>query len=173
MITISNRFWLVCWSGSLLLLLATCGASSGGLASANNTGSDTPTRGSVSVLTDRFVYQPADRIQATVRNRLSTPIYALNGRAECSILSLEVQIHGRWQASSVAGCLLAAAVRRVRIDPGTVYRVSIHAGSPGVNNLPMPAGTYRLVLRYWTNATGPSIVPRMTTTIYSATFSVR
>ena len=169
----SNRFWLVWWSSCLLLLLAACEASSEGNVSIGNTGSGTPTSGSVSILTDRSVYKPTDRIKVTVRNTLSTPIYALNGQAECSILSLEVQIHGRWQTSSVAGCLSASAIRRITIDPGTVYAISIHAGSPGVNNAPMPQGTYRLALHYWTDATGPSLVPKTTTTIYSPMLSVR
>lgn len=169
-----NRFWLVCWSSGLFLMLVSCEASSGGHISPSTTSTGAPTSSHVSILTDRSGYRPTDRIQATVRNTLSTPVHALDGQAECSILGLEVQVDGKWQSSSVASCLSAASpTRQITIDPGGVYTVSIHAGSPGVSDVPMPSGDYRLVLSYWTDSTGTSTASHPTTTIYSQTFSVR
>lgn len=127
----------------------------------------------MSISTDRSVYQPADRIQGKVYNMLSVPIYALDSQAECSILGVEVQIHNRWQASSIASCLYARPVRQIKIGPGAVYTVSIHAGSPGVNSTPMPSGTYRLVLHYWTDVSEPPSVPHTMIATFSPTFVVR
>lgn len=74
-----KHWYFALWSCSLLLLLVACGNTSGSDTQASdNSSSDTQTNGHVSIATDHSVYQPSDHIQATVLNRLSTPIYALD-----------------------------------------------------------------------------------------------
>jgi hypothetical protein len=161
-----NRFWFAFCSSSLLLLLTACGSASNA-DSGTNTSSGTQTNGPVSIATDHSVYGPSEPIQVTVLDKLSTPIYALDTKAGCSILDLEVQVNGTWQATSAARCPLGRPAMVVRIDAGKAYTTTIQAGSPSV----FPAGTYRLLLNYSITASGTSILSNPTT-VYSMPFSV-
>src|SRR5947209_798374 len=163
-----KRFWFALWSSSLLLLLAACGEATG--AHSANASPTTQTSGPVSIATDHSVYRPTDHMQVTVLNKLSTPIYALDTRASCSILSLEVQVNGTWQASPVARCPLGRPAMIVKIDAGKAYTTTIQAGFAGMRNTAFPAGIYRLVLNYSTTASTTAILSNPTT-VYSTTFS--
>lgn len=167
----SNRFWLVVWMSSLLFLLTACGDSLNAHSSKNDTDSGTHTNASVSISTDRSVYQPTDPIKAIVLNKLSTPIYAVDTKASCSILSLETFINGVWQVSNIARCPLGRAARLIKLDPGKAYTITIQAGVTGVSGAVFPIGTYRLVLKFSTSASLKSLTSNPTT-ISSMTFSV-
>src|SRR6266568_216912 len=123
----SNRFWFTLLSSSLLLALAACSNASG-----TNTTSGTQTSGPVSIATDHSTYAPTDSIQVTVLNTLAKPIYALDTQASCSILSLEININGKWQTSSVAKCSLGRPAQVITLEPQKAYTATIQAASPPV-----------------------------------------
>jgi hypothetical protein len=154
----------------LSLLLGGCAPGVG----SSSTPSPTPSAsgGAVSITTDQAVYAPDGTITVTVHNALSTPIYALDTLASCSILSLQYQVNSTWQPSQVAQCPQKRPARLVKIEAGTIYTASITAGYPGVNQLSFPVGTYRLVLTY---TTSPDTLPSTdtATTITSSTFQVQ
>jgi len=148
----------------LLFTLTGCGSTS-------NSGSNgTSTSGPVSIRTDRSKYMPADNIQVSVINNLQTSIFAYDTRASCTILDLQMQVNGAWQATNVARCSLGRHAMRVEIPAGKTYSTTIQAGSPGISQASFPVGDYQFVLSYSTSAT--SLPQQNTTTIYSATFSV-
>ncbi len=167
----SHRFWFALWSSSLLLLLTACGNASGADSSNTNTSSGTQTSGPVSIATNHSVYGPTDPIQVTVLNKLSTPIYALDTQASCSILGLEVQVNAAWQASSVARCPLGRPAMVVKLAVGKADTITIQAGSPLMKKATFPSGTYRLLLNYSTTDSGSSILSN-STSVYSMPFAV-
>ena len=164
-----NYFWTALWSIGLLLLLTSCGEGSGSKSS--NTSPGTRTSGPVNIATDHSIYQSTDHIQVTVLNTLSTPIYALDTQASCSILGLEVQANGTWQASSAARCSLGRPAMIVKLDPGKAYMTAIQADTSLAKDAVIPPGTYRLVLNYSTIDSPASLLSNPTT-IFSAPFSV-
>src|SRR5947209_1869414 len=93
------------WALLLLFALAACDGfqlpgSSGSVSptgrSTTNTSPGTRTNGPVIIMTDHSVYQPTEWVSITVRNTLSTPIYAFDTKASCSILDLQVQSGQTW-----------------------------------------------------------------------------
>src|SRR5690348_14844036 len=100
----------------------------------------------ISITTNRSSYGPDDAITVTVHNRLSTPIYAMDTQASCSILALHYQVNGTWQPSQVAQCPQKRPARPVKIEAGATYTTTITAGYPGMARLSFPTGSYRLVL---------------------------
>ena len=117
----------------------------------NGSASPSAGGGSIRVTTNRADYAPNDAIAVTVRNTLSTAIYAVDTQASCSILALDYLVNGVWQPSQVAQCPQKRPARSVKIDAGATYTATITAGYPGLQQLPFPAGSYRLVLTYTTS----------------------
>src|SRR5579872_3820658 len=152
----------------LLIALAGCGYAAGSGDTNGNAG--TATNGSVSIQTDQSSYAPTASIKVTVTNHLAGSIYAYDTRASCSILDLQVQVNGAWQAAQAARCPLGRPARRVEIPSTHTYNATIEAGYAGISTASFPAGTYRLLLSYSTSAT--SLPQQSTTTVYSATFTV-
>ena len=148
------------------LLLVGCGPNGSG------TNSGTPSSGAVAVSTDRASYASGDAMIVTVHNTLSTPIYALDTQSSCSVLALQYQVNGAWQASQVAQCPQKRPARLVKIDAGATYTANITAGYPGLKTLDFPVGSYRLVLLYTTSST---VLPTAQngTIITSATIQVQ
>jgi hypothetical protein len=160
-----DYIWLPA-SGVITLLvfaLSSCGVGSGG--NSNTVG--TSTSGPVSIRTDHAKYKPDDGIMVSVTNHLSTSIFAYDTRASCTILDLQVQVNGLWQDTPIARCSLGRSAIRVEIAAGKIYTATISAGSPGLRTASFPAGTYRLLLNYFTSAT-PQGQNEKTTTISSA-----
>jgi hypothetical protein len=151
----------------MLFLLVACsnGPTEGGSSPGTTSG------GPVSIATNHSTYQSSDHIQVTVTNGLTTPIYALDTKASCSILTLQTQNNGTWVLSNAAPCPLGRRPAQVKINPGQKYTVTISAGVPGSTQGTFPAGTYRLVLIYSTSATNTSASGSMSTT-YSQTFQM-
>lgn len=149
------------------LVLIGCACTAGhGSASASAGG------GAIRVTTNRAEYAPNDAIAVTVRNTLSTAIYAMDTQASCSILSLHALVNGVWQPGQVAPCPQKRPARPVKIDAGATYTATITAGYPGVQSLSFPAGSYRLVLTYTTSPDAlPS--PDASVTVTSSPIQVR
>lgn len=145
-----------------------------GCASAAGNGGASPAAGggSIRVTTNRADYAPDDAIAVTVRNTLSTAIYALDTQASCSILSLQQQVNGSWQLSQVAPCPQKRPARPIKIDAGAAYTATITAGYPGMQQRPFPLGSYRLALTY---ATSPDALPspHASVTVTSSPIQVR
>ena len=148
----------------LLFTLTGCGTYS------NSDNNGTSTSGPVSIRTDHSKYLPTDSIKVSMINTLQTSIFAYDTRASCSILDLQMQVNGTWQATNIARCSLGRPAMRVEIPAGKTYSATIQAGSPGISQANFPTGEYQLVLSYSTSATSPP--QQDTTTIFSATFSV-
>lgn len=149
---------------ALLVMLSGCGSTS----SSGNAG--TSTSGLVSIHTDHSKYLSTDSIKVSIMNNLQTSIFAYDTRASCTILDLQVQVNGVWQATNIARCPLGRPAMRVEVPAGKTYSATIQAGYLGISQASFPVGAYRLVLGYSTSAT--SLPQQNTTTIYSATFSV-
>jgi hypothetical protein len=152
------------------IMLAGCAPGGGA------TGIPSPTStsggGSVTISTDKATYAPDGAITVTVHNTLATPIYAMDTLASCSILSLQFQVNGTWEASQVAQCPQKRAARPVKIDAGAINTAMITAGYPGLQQLPFPIGSYQLVLVY---PTSPDTLPSTEngTRITSSIFQVQ
>lgn len=156
--------------------LASCGApgSCGDLARSPAT----HTSGPVTIATDHAAYPRDGLLNVTVTNGGQAPIYAWDHNASCSILTLQMEVSGAWQAprTPVAGCALGRPTVAVQIAPGTSYQAIIGPGYLDVRQGTFDAGTYRLALTYYPGQpTGPAPNPGgpRATTIYSQTLTVR
>lgn len=161
-----SNYWH--FGGSILTVLLFAFAGCGSTSTSGSNG--TSTSGPVSIRTDHSTYTPDGSIQVSVINTLSSSIFAYDTRASCSILDLQIQGNGAWQATNVARCFLGRPAMPVEIPAGKTYSATIQAGSPGISQANFPVGNYRFVLNYATSAS--SLSQQNTTTIYSATFSV-
>ena len=131
--------------GSLVVLLLACGT--------GNTGNGgTRTSGPISITTDHTTYATTDAIKVGVTNHTQSAIYALDTRAGCTILDLEIQVNRRWQPSNAARWPLGRRAIIVEIAPGQTYTGTINAGT----GVALPPGTYRMVLSYTKSATTPA-----------------
>jgi len=170
-----NRLLLLLCTGSLLLLLSACGdipvsstANSGNSTSGpTNSSPATKTDGPVSITTDHSAYSATLPINITVTNTLSTPIYALDGKANCSILALELQTNGVWKMPSTVICTSNNASKPIKIESGKSYTTTIQVPP----NRVLASGTYRVVLEYSTGAQGGALATS-TATVPSVTFTV-
>lgn len=148
-----TRFILGALSPALALLLAACGTSAAANGGCPNPANSAPTisQGRVTIATDHGTYATTSAIQVTVTNNTGQPIYTYDHKASCSILSVEQQVNGQWVAPSkfVAGCALQTVTALIELAPGKPYTVSLRAGY--LRTVAWPAGTYRLVLIYFTS----------------------
>lgn len=147
------------WGGALLFL-AGCGVTATTAASCASAGTGAATLNgtAVTIGTDHSTYTQSASIVVTVTNTQSTPIYAANHQASCTILRMEQQVNGQWQAASngFAKCAQGIVTRFVEIAPGQSYTGSITAASANQKSATFATGTYRLALTYF--ATPPSRV---------------
>lgn len=154
------------------LLAAGCGITTT-MGNSSSSNPPTITNGPVTIATDHTTYAPNDTIHVTLVNHLTTAIMAFDTRASCSILSLQVQKNGAWQAANAAPCPLGRMARLVTIPAGGTYTADITAGFKGLRTGSFPDGQYRLVLAYYVSTSGtPSPASGSTTTISSATLTV-
>ncbi|HEX9036377.1 MAG TPA: hypothetical protein VF808_05240 [Ktedonobacterales bacterium] len=162
--------WLLGAALPLALALSGCG----GLAQAGeNTSAPTITSGPVTIATDHSAYANRDAMKITIVNHLSTPIYAYDTQASCSILSLEMQSNGKWQPSYALHCPLGRIALPVKIAAGGTYSTTIGAAVIHIGSAtPLADGTYRLVLEYFDSLPKASSQPPTSTTIYSANLTV-
>ncbi len=147
MIIIDKRFRFALGYTGLLMLLAACGYAPDQRSSQTVS---TPSSGAVRISTDHTTYRKNSQIHITVLNTLSTPVYAFDAQAGCSILSFETFVDGTWRPADVARCPGGHSASLVKIDPGKAYLATIQAIRLEEAYYAIPAGTYRLVLRYST-----------------------
>lgn len=138
----------------LLAMLGGCGLSSA--ASATDVQNSVPPTQGVSVQLDHTSYHNADVINATIQNHLSTPIYAHDTAASCTIVLLQQQVNGTWQTSESAKCPIKRPAMVVKLDAGASLVAKITASYPGLEVSTFAPGTYRLVLPY---STSPDALP--------------
>jgi hypothetical protein len=154
----------------LTLALTGCGGPAGASGGANG---PTLTTGPVTIATDHSAYANSDSIKVTIANHRSTPIYAYDTKASCSILSLEVQQGGQWLPANALHCPLGRVALAVKIDAGGAYQTTIGATIMTIGAAtPLADGTYRLALEYFDAPFGASATPPTSTVIYSATLTV-
>ncbi len=138
----------------LAILLSSCSLFSQG------TSSNTP----VNISTNQATYHSGDAIQVSVTNNFQNPVYAYNGLAGCSILTLSTQIGSGWTQSNAAPCTKPPKTNVIKIDGGQTYNTTV-TGT-------FAPGTYRFTLTYSTNSSMVlSDNDRHTNTIQSASFS--
>lgn len=106
----------------------------------------------VSVSTDQSSYKATTPMKVSITNSLNAPIYAVDGLASCSILTLEVQKGDSWLKADSAPCASGHTPATVKINVGQTYTTTV-GGSAST----LAGGNYRLVLNY-------SASPSMATT---------
>jgi hypothetical protein len=164
--------WLLGAALPLALALALTGC--GGQAEAGvNTSGPTLTTGPVTIATDHSAYANNDLMKITIVNHLSAPIYAYDTKASCSILSLQIQKSGQWQASDGLHCPLGRIALPVKIAAGATYTVTIGSTVMNIGSArPLADGNYRLALEYFTALPNGAAQPPVSTLTYSATLLV-
>lgn len=161
-----TRFFMGALGLALAALLAGCGvtAASNGCQTLANS-APTINQGVVTIATDHGAYATSNDIVATVTNNTGQPIFTYDHKASCTVLAIQQQVNGAWVAPSktIAGCAEERPTGLVELVPGKAYTVTIHAGY--LRSAPWPAGTYRLVLTYFTSRANVEQVGG--TTVYS------
>jgi hypothetical protein len=159
-----------------MLALDACGTTAGSPPSTGITGTVTdspassPTAKQQSVILTPSLaqYTASSPISVTVRNSLSSSIFALDNHTSCTVVQLEHSSDGRWQTTG--GCVDGQPHPRiVEIKPGASLTIQLVPSQDLSLNGVWPSGTYRAELTYATSATaaigqGP--------TAYSSTFVV-
>jgi hypothetical protein len=153
------------------LVLAACGASdvptdvstrstppgsaatSAPTADAPTPGRSTPTVTNVTIATDSQSYHIGDMIHVTIINHLRTPVYAVGGKMNCTVVEAEMKTGQGWRMASIAPCGDAEMSEIVQIAPGASRAVTL-ASAGAVAFSP---GTYRLALSYSTYSIPPQM----------------
>lgn len=137
----------------------------------------TPTAAETSTPAEQIVltlgktqYTTSERIQVTITNHLTTPIYLSAYYTSCTYISMQRQTQSGWLS---LGRCLTLAPQSAALQPGASV---VQQLTPPVNNPKMaaralwPTGTYRALLYY-------SLTPDSDTTqgasVTSSTFSIR
>ncbi len=163
-----KRFCFALGCTGLILVLTACGYTPDQHPSQN---ASTPSKGAVRISTDHTTYRKNSQIHVTVHNTLSTPVYALDSQAGCSILSFETYVDGTWRSADVARCPGGHPTSQVKVDAGKVYSATIQAIRLEEAFYAIPAGTYRLVLKYATTISESGFLHNPLAA-YSETFTV-
>lgn len=139
-----------------------------GTVPATPTAGNTPTPGAVTLVLNKASYGPGETINVTIENRLITTIFAANHQSDCTLVQLERQNGGIWQA--VAPCRLEIVTKIVALAAGSATLQILHpAGTSRSAGSAWPAGTYRIAFEYGVSSEEALIKP---TVVYSATFVV-
>jgi len=163
-----NRFWLALGYSSMIVMLGGCGYASNHppMNDASSSSSN-----NVSISTDQTTYRTNSQIHVRVLNTLTTPVYAFDTQSGCSILSFETYVNGTWHVADVAHCPPGRPSSLIKVDAGKEYSATIQAIRLEEASYAIPAGTYRLVLKYSTIASKTGYLYNPITT-YSETFTV-
>lgn len=162
--------WLL--GAALPLTLALAGCASQADAGVNTSG-PTISSGPVTIATDHSAYANNDLMKITIVNHLSTPIYAYDTQASCSILSLQIQKNGQWQPADALHCPLGRIALPVKIAAGATYKVTIGSTVTNIGSArPLADGTYRIVLNYFDAPLNGAAHPPVSTLTYSANLLV-
>ena len=145
---------------SVIVLLAGCGSSQMGGTSTN---SGAVTSGHVTVTISKAHYAPHETVDVTIANGLSSGILAADHQSDCTVLVIEHLTGTNWQ--QLNPCLLMSPTRLIAFAAGTTTLQQL-APPSGEGATGWPTGTYRIVLTYLQQASGPE------TTISSAQFTV-
>lgn len=114
---------------------------------------------SVTIATDSQSYRTGDTIYVSITNHLRTPVYAVGGKVNCTVVEAEMKTGQGWQKASIAPCGDAEMRDLVQIAPGATRTVTLAAAGA----VAFSPGTYRLALSYSTY----SIPPQMSAPINS------
>lgn len=98
----------------------------------------TPVHGVVTISLDKAQYHSGDLAIVTVANGLAQSISTTDHKSSCSIVQLEEQVNGSWQA--VEPCRLQTPTLVVEIAKGSVTEQKI--------SIPSTPATYRVTLSY-------------------------
>src|SRR6185312_12406144 len=67
-------------------------------------GGSTPIMTNVIITTDQQSYNPGDTIHVTITNHTATPIFAMGGKANCTVVEAQVKTAQGWQTAQIAPC---------------------------------------------------------------------
>ena len=124
--------------------------------------------GGVTVALEKPQYAPSDTIVATIHNGLATPIFARDGRSDCTLLDLERRVNEAWQIQ--AACVNMQPVRHIaQVAHGAILTQQLAPSLSDSSTESWPPGTYRLAFAYVTSVDQPF---GQSTVIFSATFTV-
>jgi Putative zinc-finger len=135
-----------------------------------NSSPSTSTKGPIIITTDHSTYAPADAINATIKNTLTSAI-EVPDNGDCPPLSIQREDNGQWNSPQEASCITTAIFRPAKPLASqqtlsvTVRPIQI---TPGHGFVFLP-GKYRLELQYTQNNNDVSSA----TVVYSQTFNVQ
>lgn len=118
---------------------------------------------------DKARYTTHDRIQVTITNHLSAPIYISAYYTNCTAVSLELNVQNGWIAQ---GRCPSAAPHSVALQPGAslLQQLTPSAATPQMAaHAAWQAGTYRIALFYTLSPDGDTTQGE---TVLSHTFSI-
>jgi hypothetical protein len=114
-------------------------------------------------------YSACQNIQVVIANGLRATIYAVDHQTSCTIVTLQQQVGGTWQATG--GCLLATVTRFYAIKHSTAVAQILHPGSGSLRSQVngWAAGTYRIAFKWFLG--GPEAL-HPSPTVYSSPFTI-
>jgi hypothetical protein len=131
----------------------------------------TPSRissGLVAVAVEKPQYGPYDTIVADVHNGLAIPIFARDGRSDCTVVDLERWVDSSWQIQ--APCVnMQPTPHVVQVAPDAVLSQPLASNLSDATGGSWPPGIYRLAFAYVASVDQPF---GQSTVIYSAAFTV-
>ena len=158
-----HKLLILFTAGMALALLTGCGQNYSSTGANEPTPTSTATTGQITLYVGASSYHINDTIEVTLRNAGNTTIYFLDHLTNCTVIQLQQQVNGNWEA--VHRCLPLIATRWHTLDAGQSLVVKL---APGASNQQWPAGFYRAALSYGTSRETSPLTP-----IYSAGFQVK
>jgi len=107
----------------------------------------------VTIVTDSHVYRIGDTIHVTIANHLRTPVYAVGGKMNCTVVEAEMKTTQGWQRAAIAPCGDAEMRDMVQLAPGAIRTVTLTTTGATV----FGPGAYRLALSYSTYSIPPQM----------------
>jgi hypothetical protein len=156
-----HKLLILFTAGMALALLTGCSQNYSSTAANEPTPTSTATTGQITLYVGASSYHTSDTIEVTLRNAGNTTIYFLDHLTNCTVIQLQQQVNGNWEA--VHRCLPLIVTRWHTLDAGQSLVVNLAPAS----NQQWPAGFYRATLSYGTSRETSPLIP-----IYSAGFQV-
>jgi hypothetical protein len=120
----------------------------------------------VTLTSDFTLYRASQPIGVTIQNTGSATYYAVDGRSECTILQLQLQVRSSWQ--NVMPCSTGQPVQVLQVAPHSSVPFTLAPGdSSDDRNLWIP-GIYRVVLQLASTSNASAATQQ----VYSAGFQI-
>jgi hypothetical protein len=111
-------------------------------------------------------YGVGDSISVVVANGLPSEILTADHQSDCTVVTLELQMGGSWQA--IASCRAEIVTRLVPIAAGTTLAQTLHPNGGVAPQATWQPGTYRIMLSFFTKGASASQALQ----VLSSTFTI-